>query len=67
MSKIKQSPKLPAEKRREQLLKAAEKVIVKKGFRHTTMEEIARQAKLTKGALYFHFKNKEEIFFELVK
>ncbi len=67
MLKIKQSPKLPAEKRRDQLLKAAERVIIKRGYRHTTMDLIARQAKLTKGAVYFHFKNKEEIFFELVK
>lgn len=67
MPKIKQSPKLPAEKRREQILKAAEKVIIKRGYRHTTMDQVARQARLTKGALYFHFKNKEDIFFELVK
>lgn len=67
MSKIKQSPKLPPEKRREQLLASARKLIVKKGFRGATTEEIARNAKLTKGALYFHFKSKEDIFLELIK
>ncbi len=67
MKKIKQSPKLPPEKRREQLLTSARKLIVKKGFRATTTEEIARNAHLTKGALYFHFKSKEDIFLELVK
>jgi AcrR family transcriptional regulator len=65
--KIRQSPKLPAETRRRQLLDAARKLFVKKGFRATTTEEIARKAGLTKGALYFHFKNKEDILFELVK
>jgi len=67
VSKIRQSPKLPPEKRRGQLLVSARKLFVKKGFRATTTEEIARKAKLTKGALYHHFKSKEDIFLELVK
>ncbi len=66
MAKIRQSPKLPAEKRRGQLLTAARKLFVKKGFRGTTTDEIARKAKLTKGALYHHFKSKEDILFALV-
>lgn len=64
---MKQSKKMPAEKRREQLLKAARKVITKKGYAKATTEEIAREAGLTKGGLYFHFKNKEEVFFELIQ
>ncbi len=64
--KIRQSPKLPAATRREQLLKAARMQFIKKGYRATTTEDIARQAGLTKGALYFHFKSKEDIFRELV-
>jgi AcrR family transcriptional regulator len=67
MAKIKQSPKLPAEERRRQLLMAARSLFLKKGFRGTTTEEIARKAGLTKGAIYFHFKNKEDILFELLK
>lgn len=58
---------MPPEKRREQLLASARKLFVKKGYRGTTTDEIARNAKLTKGALYFHFKSKENIFLELVK
>jgi len=64
---MKQSPKLPAEKRRAQLIKAANKVFTKKGYFGATTEEIARTAGLTKGALYFHFKNKEEIFFAVIR
>ena len=67
MSRIRQSPKLPPEVRRRQLLNSARKLFVKKGFRGTTTEEIARSAGLTKGALYHHFANKEEILLELVK
>ena len=67
MPKIKQSPKMPAEKRRRQLLGAAYKLFLKKGYRVTTTEEIALKAGLTKGAIYHHFKNKEDILYELVK
>ncbi len=65
--RIRQSPKMPAELRREQLLKAANDLFVKKGYRATTLDEIAQKAGLTKGAIYFHFKNKESILGELVK
>jgi AcrR family transcriptional regulator len=67
LKKIKQSPKMPAEQRREQILHAALKLIAKKGYRATTTEEIAAKAGLTKGAVYFHFKNKEEVLFQLLK
>lgn len=67
MAKIKQSPKLPAEQRREQLLEAARKLFTEKGYRGTSTEEIAQKAGLTKGALYFHFKSKEEMLLALVR
>ena len=67
MVKIKQSPKLPAEERRQQILMSAQTLFAKKGYKETTTDQIAKKAKLTKGALYFHFKNKEDILFELVK
>jgi len=65
--RIRQSPKLPAGTRREQLLQAARVQFIRRGYRATTTEAIARRAGLTKGALYFHFKSKEEIFSTLVK
>jgi len=58
---------MPAEQRRRQLLKAAHRLFMKKGYRETTTEQIARRAGLTKGALYFHFRNKEDILFELIR
>ncbi len=64
---MKQSPKLPAEKRRAQLIDAAMKVISQKGYAGATTEAIAKKAGLTKGALYFHFGSKEDIFFAVVK
>jgi len=43
------------------------KLIARKGYVGATTEIIAREAGLTKGALYFHFGNKEDIFVEVVK
>jgi AcrR family transcriptional regulator len=64
---IQQSPKLPAEVRRRQLLGVAERLFLKKGYRATTVDEIARGARLTKGAFYHHFKNKEDILCAIVE
>ncbi len=64
---IKQSPKLPAEARREQLLMAAHNLFDRKGFRATTLDEIAEAVGLTKGAVYHHFRNKEAILLALTR
>jgi AcrR family transcriptional regulator len=64
---MKQSPKLPAEKRKAQLVHAAMEVFNRKGYDGATTEDIAREAGVTKGALYFHFRSKEDIFLEVVK
>ena len=63
---IKQSPKLPAEVRRIQIMQSAEKLFAKKGYRATTVEEIARSARLTKGAVYHHFGSKEDILVAMI-
>ncbi|MBU8934666.1 MAG: TetR/AcrR family transcriptional regulator [candidate division Zixibacteria bacterium] len=64
---IKQSPKLPAEARRQQLLMAAHNLFDKKGYRATTLDDIATEVGLTKGAVYHHFRNKEAILLELTQ
>jgi AcrR family transcriptional regulator len=64
---MKQSPKLPALRRRTQLIRAAEKVFASRGYFGATTEEIAKTAGLTKGALYYHFLSKEDIFFAVIK
>lgn len=65
--KIKQSPKLPADERKRQLLMSAQSLFIQKGYRDTTVDEIAKKAGVTKGALYFHYKSKEDMLFELMK
>ena len=37
------------------------------GYQGTTIDRIARAAGVTKGAVYYHFRDKEELLFEAVK
>ena len=47
------------------LLRAAEKIFVRDGFEKADLNEIASAAGRTKGAIYAHFKSKEELFVAL--
>jgi AcrR family transcriptional regulator len=50
---------------RARLLDAAEVVFAQRGFHAATVDEIAREAGATTGALYANFAGKEELFLEL--
>jgi TetR/AcrR family acrAB operon transcriptional repressor len=47
---------------REALLDAAEEVFLEKGVARTSLEQIARHADMTRGAIYWHFRNKADLF-----
>lgn len=47
---------------RETLLDAAECLFLERGVSHTTLEQIARRAGMTRGAIYWHFSNKSDLF-----
>ena len=51
-----------AEKTRCAILEAAETLFLEKGVAHTSLEHIARQAGVTRGAVYWHFANKADLF-----
>jgi AcrR family transcriptional regulator len=51
---------------RAQLLEAAARVFARRGYRDASMNEIAAAAGFSKGALYWHFESKEELFFTLL-
>lgn len=55
-----------AEKTRCAILDAAETLFLEKGVAHTSLEHIARQAGVTRGAVYWHFQNKAHLFHELL-
>ncbi|MDI5986153.1 TetR family transcriptional regulator [Halomonas sp. M4R5S39] len=52
---------------REALLDAAEEVFLEKGVARTSLEQIARHAGMTRGAVYWHFKNKADLFRALLE
>jgi AcrR family transcriptional regulator len=47
---------------RQALLETARRLFTRDGFGATRTEEIAEQAGLTRGALYHHFRDKEDLF-----
>ena len=51
-----------AELTKQAILKAAVDVFSERGVAKASLEEIARRAEVTRGAVYWHFKNKMEIF-----
>lgn len=52
---------------REQLLNAALVCFRRQGYSVTTLDDIARQAGTTRGAIHWHFGNKVELFNTLVR
>ena len=52
---------------RERLLKAALSHFAEKGFYGTSLQQIASELGLTKQALLYHFKRKEDLYAEVLK
>lgn len=53
--------------RKSAILEAAMKLFSENDFHEVTVEEIAKCADLAKGTVYLYFKNKEDLFFSVVK
>ena len=51
-----------AELTRRRIIDAARAVFLARGVSRSTLEHIASHAEVTRGAVYWHFKNKTEIF-----
>ena len=47
---------------RDALLDAAERVFGRRGVARTSLAQIAEEAGLTRGAVYWHFKDKADLF-----
>ena len=60
------STRLPAARRRRQLLDVARRVFAERGFHDASMNDIAIAAGVTKPVLYQHFASKRELFAELL-
>jgi AcrR family transcriptional regulator len=54
------------EETREQVLAAAASVFAARGFHATSLDAIAEEAGFSRGAVYYNFADKEELFLELL-
>ncbi len=48
--------------RREQILDASRRTFAEKGYQGTTIRDIEQACDLTRGAIYYHFRDKQEIY-----
>jgi AcrR family transcriptional regulator len=57
-------PPRPDERRQreERILDAAATLLVRWGYRKTTVDDVAREAGVGKGTIYLHWKDKQELF-----
>lgn len=55
------------EKKKEEILRSAAEVLNEKGYHGATMEDIATKLLMTKGSMYYYFKNKEDLYFQCHK
>lgn len=56
-----------SERTRQRVLEVALEVFSEKGYVQTSLQEIATRAGFTRGAVYWHFKNKVDLFMALAK
>lgn len=56
-----------AEQTREAVLMSALNIFYEKGYSRTTFDEVAKRINLTKGAVYWHFRNKADLLAALIK
>ncbi|MDP4163432.1 MAG: helix-turn-helix domain-containing protein, partial [Bacillota bacterium] len=52
--------------RKRQIIEAATKSFSQFGYKATTMDQVARLANVGKGTIYTFFKNKDELFDEII-
>ncbi|WP_404452135.1 TetR/AcrR family transcriptional regulator [Virgibacillus necropolis] len=51
-------------KKKEDILRTAVRVLSEKGYHGTTIEEIASKLLMTKGSVYYYFKDKQDLLFQ---
>ena len=51
-----------AQRTRERILDMAEREFQRRGVSRTSLEQVARAAGVTRGAVYWHFRNKADLF-----
>jgi|SRR5699024_739915 len=52
---------------RDVIMNVARELLVEKGYANVSMRQIANEIRCSHGAIYYHFKNKAELFYALVE
>lgn len=52
------------QEKRERIIMSAISIMNREGFRNTTMEQVATEMRMTKGSLYYYFRNKQDLMFQ---
>ena len=55
------------QQRAERILDAAAELLQRWGYKKTTVDDIAKQARVAKGTIYLHWKTREELFEALLR
>ena len=55
------------EVRRQEIMEAALQIFMEKGYLETRTQDIIDKVKISRGLLYYHFKNKEDILYCLIE
>ncbi|GAB4074488.1 TetR/AcrR family transcriptional regulator [Barrientosiimonas marina] len=55
------------QKKKDDIVQSALQMIAEKGYHATTMEDIASNLLMTKGSVYYYFKNKQDLLFQSQK
>lgn len=55
------------QQKEKEILEAAIKLFAQKGLYYSKMDEVAKQAKISKGLIYFYYKSKEDLYMAVTK
>src|SRR5438132_1036157 len=53
--------------RRKQVLQHAKRIFARKGYHHTNIADIVARARIARGTFYLYFRNKKDLFEELLE
>lgn len=60
-------PAAPQEPTRDRILATASAQILQKGIQNTSLAEVAKSIKISKGTLYYHFRSKDSLIEEIAR
>lgn len=60
-------PNTPLEPTRDRILATASAQIIQKGIQNTSLAEVAKSIKISKGTLYYHFRSKDSLIEEIAR